>query len=44
MVRRDARGIQFATRDGHDFSDRLPAVGAAAFLLSKRSFLIDGEP
>jgi bifunctional non-homologous end joining protein LigD len=43
MIRRDVRGIRLLTRNGYDFSDRFPAVAAAAFLLRKRSFLIDGE-
>jgi ATP-dependent DNA ligase len=30
-------------RNGHGFTEWFPAVAAAAFLLRKRSFLIDGE-
>jgi bifunctional non-homologous end joining protein LigD len=43
MVRRDVRSVRLLTRNGHDFSDRFPAVAAAAFLVRKRSFLIDSE-
>jgi bifunctional non-homologous end joining protein LigD len=43
MVRRDSAGIRLLTRNGHDFSDRYPAIRAAVFLLRCRSCLIDGE-
>jgi bifunctional non-homologous end joining protein LigD len=43
MARRDAAGIRLLTRNGHDFSERYPAVVAAVFVLRCRSCLIDGE-
>jgi bifunctional non-homologous end joining protein LigD len=43
MVRRDPAGIRLLTRNGHDWSDRYPLIGAAAGALRVRSCLIDGE-
>jgi ATP-dependent DNA ligase len=43
MVRRDGAGIGLLTRNGHDWSDRYPLIGAAVGALRVRSCLIDGE-
>jgi bifunctional non-homologous end joining protein LigD len=43
MARRDGNGIRILTRNGHDWSHRLPAVLAAVASLKAKSCLIDGE-
>jgi bifunctional non-homologous end joining protein LigD len=43
IVRRDPAGIRLLTRNGHDWSDRYPLIGAAVGALRVRSCLIDGE-
>jgi bifunctional non-homologous end joining protein LigD len=43
MALRDAAGIRLLTRNGSDWSERLPAVVAAVSLLKLKSCLIDGE-
>jgi ATP-dependent DNA ligase len=43
MVRRDAVGVRLLTRNGHDWSDRYPAIVEAVNRLKARSCLIDGE-
>jgi bifunctional non-homologous end joining protein LigD len=43
MVRRDGARVRCFTRNGHDWSDRLPAIVEAAARLQAPSFLIDGE-
>jgi ATP-dependent DNA ligase len=43
MVCRDPAGIRPLTRNGHDWSDRYPLIGAAVGALRVRSCLIDGE-
>jgi ATP-dependent DNA ligase len=43
IARRDGAGIRLLTRNGHDFSERYPAVVAAVNRLRCRSCVIDGE-
>src|SRR5262249_23223277 len=43
MPRRDATGVRLLTRNGHDWSDRYPAIVEAVNRLKARSCLIDGE-
>jgi bifunctional non-homologous end joining protein LigD len=43
MARRDDSGIRILTRNGNDWSDRLPSVVAAVASLKAKSCLIDGE-
>ena len=43
MARRDAAGVRFFTRKGHDFAGRFPMAAAAVATLPARSCLIDGE-
>src|SRR5215831_3864200 len=43
MVRRDPVGVRLLTRNGHDWSDRYPAIVEAVNRLKARSCLIDGE-
>jgi bifunctional non-homologous end joining protein LigD len=43
MARQDGNGIRLLTRNGNDWSERLPAVVAAVNLLKVKSCLIDGE-
>jgi ATP-dependent DNA ligase len=43
MARRDPVGIRLLTRNGHDWSDRYPAIVEAVNRLKARSCLIDGE-
>jgi bifunctional non-homologous end joining protein LigD len=43
LVRRDAAGVRLFTRNGHDWTQRFPLIGAAALALKARSCLIDGE-
>jgi bifunctional non-homologous end joining protein LigD len=40
---RDGAGVRLLTRNGHDFSERYPAVAAAVGRLRCRSCVIDGE-
>jgi bifunctional non-homologous end joining protein LigD len=43
IVRRDGPGVRLFTRRGHDWTDRYPAIAAAAAKLRARSFTLDGE-
>jgi hypothetical protein len=43
IVRRDGKAVRLFTRRGHDWTDRYPAIAAAAGKLRARSFTIDGE-
>jgi bifunctional non-homologous end joining protein LigD len=43
IVRRDGKAVRLFTRRGHDWTDRYPAIAAAAGKLRARSFNIDGE-
>jgi bifunctional non-homologous end joining protein LigD len=43
VVRRDRKIVQLFTRRGNDWTDRYPAIAAAAAKLRARSFTIDGE-
>src|SRR5215831_17335537 len=43
MARRDPVGVRLLTRNGHDWSDRYPAIVEAVNALKVRSCLIDGE-
>src|SRR5277367_1681163 len=43
IVRRDADMVRLFTRRGHDWTDRYPAIAAAAAKLRARSFTMDGE-
>jgi bifunctional non-homologous end joining protein LigD len=43
IAHRDGAGIRLLTRNGHDFSERYPAVVAAVNRLRCRSCVIDGE-
>jgi hypothetical protein len=43
MAQRDGERIRLLTRNGHDWSERLPAVVAAVSQLEVKSYLIDGE-
>jgi bifunctional non-homologous end joining protein LigD len=43
IVRRDGKAVRLFTRRGHDWTDRYPAVAAAAAKLRARSFTLDGE-
>ena len=43
IARRDGAGVRLLTRNGHDFSERYPAVAAAVGRLRCRSCVIDGE-
>jgi bifunctional non-homologous end joining protein LigD len=43
IVRRDGEAVQLFTRRGHDWTDRYPAIAAAAGKLRARSFTMDGE-
>jgi bifunctional non-homologous end joining protein LigD len=43
MVRRDATAVRLFTRRGYDWTDRFPAILAAARSLRAKSFFIDGE-
>jgi bifunctional non-homologous end joining protein LigD len=43
MARRDASGIRLLTRNGHDWTYRLPLIAEAMHFLRARSCLIDGE-
>jgi bifunctional non-homologous end joining protein LigD len=43
IVRRDGKVVQLFTRRGYDWTDRYPAIAAAAAKLRARSLTIDGE-
>jgi bifunctional non-homologous end joining protein LigD len=43
IVRRDGTAVRLFTRRGHDWTDRYPAIAAAAGKLRARSFTLDGE-
>jgi bifunctional non-homologous end joining protein LigD len=43
IARRDGAGVRLLTRNGHDFSERYPAVANAVGRLRCRSCVIDGE-
>ena len=43
IVRRDGKAVRPFTRRGHDWTDRYPAIAAAAAKLRAKSFTIDGE-
>jgi bifunctional non-homologous end joining protein LigD len=43
IARRDGAGVRLLTRNGHDFSERYPAVADAVGRLHCRSCIIDGE-
>jgi bifunctional non-homologous end joining protein LigD len=43
IARRDGAGVRLITRNGHDFSERYPAVADAVGRLRCRSCVIDGE-
>jgi ATP-dependent DNA ligase len=43
IVRRDGKAVRPFTRRGHDWTDRYPAIAAAAAKLRAKSFTMDGE-
>jgi bifunctional non-homologous end joining protein LigD len=43
IARRDGASMRLFTRRGHDWTDRYPAIAAAAGRLRARSFTMDGE-
>jgi hypothetical protein len=43
IVRREGTAVQLFTRRGHDWTDRYPAIAAAAGKLRVKSFTLDGE-
>jgi bifunctional non-homologous end joining protein LigD len=43
QVRRDGQRVRCFTKNGHDWTDRFPAIVDAACRLKAQSFLIDGE-
>jgi bifunctional non-homologous end joining protein LigD len=43
QVRREGSLVRLFTRRGFDWSDRYPAIGAAAAKLAAESFTLDGE-
>jgi ATP dependent DNA ligase domain len=43
IVRRDGATVRLFTRRGHDWTDRYPAIAAAAAKLRAKSFILDGE-
>jgi bifunctional non-homologous end joining protein LigD len=43
MVRREGATVRLFTRRGYDWTDRYPAIAAAAAKLRARSFTLDGE-
>jgi ATP-dependent DNA ligase len=43
IVRRDGPAVRLFTRRGHDWTDRYPAIAAAAAKLRARSFTLNGE-
>jgi ATP dependent DNA ligase domain len=43
IARRDGAAVRLFTRRGHDWTDRYPAIAAAAAKLRAKSFTLDGE-
>jgi bifunctional non-homologous end joining protein LigD len=43
IVRRDGAAVRLFTRRGHDWTERYPAIAAAAANLRAKSFTLDGE-
>jgi bifunctional non-homologous end joining protein LigD len=43
IVRREGEAVRLFTRRGHDWTERYPAIAAAAAELRARSFTLDGE-
>jgi ATP-dependent DNA ligase len=43
MVRRDGERVRCFTRNGHDWTDRFPAIVDAALHTQTSSFMLDGE-
>jgi bifunctional non-homologous end joining protein LigD len=43
IVRRDGKAVRLFTRRGYDWTDRYPAIAAAAAKLRAKSFTLDGE-
>jgi bifunctional non-homologous end joining protein LigD len=43
IVRRDGKAVRLFTRRGHDWTERYPAIAAAAAKLRAKSFTLDGE-
>jgi bifunctional non-homologous end joining protein LigD len=43
IVRRDGKSVRLFTRRGDDWTDRYPAIAAAAAKLRAQSFTLDGE-
>jgi bifunctional non-homologous end joining protein LigD len=43
IVRRDGEVVRLFTRRGYDWTDRYPAIAAAAATPKARSFTLDGE-
>src|ERR1700674_834672 len=43
IVRRDGERVRLFTRRGYDWSERFPAISAAAAKLRAKSFTLDGE-
>jgi bifunctional non-homologous end joining protein LigD len=43
IVHRDGETVRLFTRRGHDWTDRYPAIAAAAAKLRAKSFTVDGE-
>jgi bifunctional non-homologous end joining protein LigD len=43
IVRRDRATVRLFTRRGYDWTDRYPAIAAAAAKLKAKSFTLDGE-
>jgi len=43
IVRREGTVVRLFTRRGHDWTDRYPAIAAAAAKLRAKSFTLDGE-
>jgi bifunctional non-homologous end joining protein LigD len=43
IVRRDGEAVRLFTRRGYDWTERYPAIAAAAAKLRAKSFTLDGE-
>jgi bifunctional non-homologous end joining protein LigD len=43
IVRRDGKAVRLFTRRGHDWTERYPAIAAAAAKVRAKSFTQDGE-
>src|SRR5712675_3645918 len=43
IVRREGKAVRLFTRRGHDWTDRYPAIAAAAAKLRAKTFTIEGE-